>query len=132
MEVSGIVKQKSKSQLKKEVATAYNEMYEQRDKYVKSLKSNDSAITHGGVEIDTPPVEMKELVVPEKKKVTPEEYAAHMGWSKIPKFPVNAKTYQLRKMFKQLTKQEMAEEVKLEKVNRGVEKIYSLLARACI
>jgi len=77
-----------------------------------------------------PHVETKELIETEKKLLSPQEYADAMGWNKIPRFPVNAKTYQVRKMFKQLTKQELQNEATSVRINHGVMKMEALLARA--
>lgn len=90
-----------------------------------------SQVMHEAVAADiSPDVETKELIETEKKLISPEEYAKEMGWNKIPRFPVNARTYQVRKMFKQLTKQELQDEAKAVKINRGVQKMEALLARA--
>jgi len=79
-----------------------------------------------------PHVETKELIETEKKLLSPQEYADAMGWNKIPRFPVNAKTYQIRKMFKQLTKQELQNEATSARINHCVIKLEALLARAGI
>lgn len=136
MDVSGIVKQKSKTQIKKEAARLYNEIYEQK-RLDALIKNTPEQIIQNAVDVGVfkeaaeTIVEQKEIPEQEQPKLSPAEFAKQMGWNKIPKFKINAQTYNIRKMFGQLTKSELYyDAVKRPKVERGMEKIYRLLARA--
>jgi hypothetical protein len=69
-------------------------------------------------------------------ELTPDEFSTLMGWKSIPKFPKRPKFFTLRKMFKQLTKTEARDAQKdadkAAKLDRGMVKIFGLLARAGI
>ena len=71
--------------------------------------------------------------IEESPQITRDELKTKLNWNYVPKFSKNNNTKYLRKVFGQLTKDELKNEhreaVKAEQVQRGMQKIYALLDR---